>query len=80
MEQCCSYAFHKGMPQKKSFSRLKLRISYLRSTMCQQRLHGFILLSIEKELSNEINYDNLMNDCASKKVWKVKFQIKILLL
>ncbi|AES64515.1 hypothetical protein MTR_2g026280 [Medicago truncatula] len=36
-------------------------------------LNGFVLLSIEKELLNEINHNNLMNDFASKKVRKVKF-------
>jgi len=48
-----------------SFSKHKLIKSYLRSTMSQQRLTGLILLSIEKDILNEINYDNLIDDFAS---------------
>jgi len=33
--------------------------------MSQQRLTGLILLSIEKDILNEINYDNLIDDFAS---------------
>jgi len=47
--------------------KLNLIISYLRSTVYPQKLNKFVLLSIEKELLNEINYNNLMNDFASKK-------------
>lgn len=45
--------FSQGYATQKSFSKLKLRISYLRSTMCQQRLHEFVLLSIEKEFQTK---------------------------
>jgi len=38
--------------------------SYLRSTMSQERLNGLTLLSIEKEILNEINYHNLINNFA----------------
>jgi len=36
--------------------------------MSQQRLNGLTLLSIEKEMLNEINYDNLIDNFASQKV------------
>ena len=52
---------------ERSFSKLKLIKSYLRSTMCQQRLNGLTLLSIEKDFLNEINYDNLIDNFASQK-------------
>jgi len=48
-----------------SFSKLKLIKSYLRSAMSQQRLNGLTLLSIEKDILNEINYDNLIDNFAS---------------
>jgi len=31
-------------------------------TMSQKRLNGLALSSIEKEMLNEINYDNLINN------------------
>ena len=34
---------------ERSFSKLKLKKSYLRSTISQQRLNGLVLLSIEKD-------------------------------
>ncbi|XP_058778632.1 uncharacterized protein LOC131652705 [Vicia villosa] len=58
---------------ERSFSKLKLIKSYLRSTMSQQRLSGLALLSIEKEILNEIDYNNLINDFASQKARKIKF-------
>lgn len=33
-------------------------MSYLRPTMCRQRLNKFVLISMEKELLNEIIYNN----------------------
>ena len=55
---------------KRSFSKLKIIKTYLRSTMSQQRLNGLALLSIEKKMLNEINYDNLIDNFASQKVQK----------
>ena len=39
---------------ERSFSKLKLIKSCLRSTMLQERLSGFAILSIEKEMSEEL--------------------------
>jgi len=33
----------------------------------QQRLKRLVLLSIENDMLNEINYDNLLNNFASQK-------------
>ena len=38
--------------------------------MSQQRLNGLVLLFIEKEMLNEINYDNLIDNFVSQKVQK----------
>jgi len=59
---------------ERSFSKLKLIKSYLRSTMSQQRLNGLALLSIEKDFLNEINYDNLIDNFASQKARKINFR------
>jgi hypothetical protein len=58
---------------ERSFSKLKLIKSYLRSTMSQQRLNGLALLAIEKEMLTEIDYNSLINDFASQKARKVNF-------
>ena len=42
---------------ERSFSRLKLIKSYLRSTMTEERLSGLALLSIERQFSTELDYD-----------------------
>ena len=44
---------------ERSFSKLKIIKTYLRSTMSQQRLNGLALLSIEKKMLNEINFFGL---------------------
>jgi len=59
---------------KISFSRLKLIKSYLRSTMSQKRLNGLALISIEKDMLKEIDYDSLINNFASQKVQKINFK------
>ena len=59
---------------ERSFSKLKLIKSYLRSTMSQQRLNELTLLSIEKDFLNEINYDNLIDNFASQKARKINFR------
>jgi len=52
---------------ERSFSKLKLIKSYLRSIMSQPRLNGLVLLSIEKYFLNKINYDNLIDNFTSQK-------------
>ncbi|GKA45133.1 zinc finger MYM-type protein 1, partial [Tanacetum coccineum] len=51
---------------ERSFSKLKLLKSYLRSTMSQERLNGLALISIENEQLDNIDYEDLMNRFASK--------------
>jgi len=59
---------------ERSFSKLKIIKDYLRSTMSQERLDELVLLSIEKEMLNEINYNNLIKKFASKKTQKINFK------
>ena len=59
---------------ERSFSKLKLIKSYLRSTMSQKRLNGLAILSIEKEMLEELEYKNLISQFASQKVRKIDFK------
>lgn len=59
---------------ERSFSTLKLIKTYLRSTMSQERLSGLALLAIEKEESENLNYDKVIEDFAAKKSKKIKFK------
>lgn len=56
---------------ERSFSKLKLILSYLRATMGQERLCDLALLSIEKETTEQTNFDNIINLFASEKARKV---------
>ena len=51
---------------KRSFSKLKLIKSYLRFIMSQERLSRLAILSIEKEMLEELKYKNLSGNFASQ--------------
>ncbi|XP_045797776.1 zinc finger MYM-type protein 1-like [Trifolium pratense] len=51
---------------ERSFSKLKLLKSYLRSTMLQERLNGLALIAIENNLLDDIQYEDLIDEFASK--------------
>ena len=58
---------------ERSFSKLNLIKSYLRSTMSQKRLRGLTILSIEKEMLVELECKNLISNFASQKTRKINF-------
>ena len=58
---------------ERSFSKLKLIKNYLRSTMTQDRLNGLAMMSINRDVSRELSYDDIINDFAAKKSRRVKF-------
>ena len=60
---------------ERSFSRMKLIKSYLRSTMSNERLSGLALLSIERELADNIDFDSTINRFASLKSRRKKFKL-----
>lgn len=59
---------------ERSFSKLKLIKSYLRSTMSQERLSGLAMLSIESDMVQKLDYVNLIDTFASKNARRVIFK------
>lgn len=57
---------------ERSFSKLKLIKTYLRSTMSQERLNGLAILSIENEVASQLDYRKLIDDFASAKSRKIR--------
>ena len=51
---------------ERSFSKLKLLKSYLRSTMTQQRLNDLATIALESGLLEKINYEHIIEDFISK--------------
>ena len=52
---------------ERSFSKLKLLKSYLKSTMLQDRLNELVILFIESKVLELFNYKTLINDFTAKK-------------
>lgn len=55
---------------ERTFSRLKLIKTYLRTSMSQDRLNGLALLSIESDMANVLDYDKIIENFASQKLRK----------
>jgi hypothetical protein len=59
---------------ERSFSKLKLIKSYLRSTISQERLNRLAILSIEKKMLENLEYKNLISNFASQKARRLIFK------
>ena len=51
---------------ERSFSKLKLLKTYLRSTMIQERLNDLAIIALEGELLEKIDYEHIIEDFISK--------------
>ena len=58
---------------ERSFSKLKLIKTYLRSSMSQERLNGLETLAIIKDMLVDIDVDALINDFASQNARRNRF-------
>jgi hypothetical protein len=47
---------------ERSFSKLKLLKSYLRSTMTQERLNGLATIALQNDVLEQINYEDIIED------------------
>ena len=51
---------------ERSFSKLKLLKSYMRTTMTQQRLNDLATIALESEVLDKIDYEDIIEDFISK--------------
>uniref|UniRef100_UPI00359004C9 zinc finger MYM-type protein 1-like n=1 Tax=Myxine glutinosa TaxID=7769 RepID=UPI00359004C9 len=58
---------------ERSFSKLKLMKTYLRSSMAQDRLTGLAIISINHEVGRQVSYDDVIHDFASRKSRRQRF-------
>nr|CAI5826314.1 unnamed protein product [Callosobruchus analis] len=56
---------------ERSFSKLKLIKTYLRSTMGPERLSGLAILSIEGDIARLLSYENVIKNFAMRKARKI---------
>ncbi|ESN90562.1 hypothetical protein HELRODRAFT_153393, partial [Helobdella robusta] len=58
---------------ERSFSKLKIILSYLRASMGQDRLSDLALMSVEREVLEQIDFDGIINQFAAVKARKINF-------
>ena len=58
---------------ERSFSKLKLIKTYLRSSMAEDRLTGLAIISLNHEVGKQVSYENVIDDFASRKARRQRF-------
>lgn len=59
---------------ERSFSRLKLTKTYLRSTMTEERLSSLAILSIERDFSEQVDFDAVIDTFSQMSVRRMELQ------
>lgn len=59
--------FCTNVKDERSFSKLKYIKNYLRNSMGEEKLNAFALLSIEHEILNNLNFDEIIDDFVHTK-------------
>uniref|UniRef100_A0A8I7B0C9 HAT C-terminal dimerisation domain-containing protein n=1 Tax=Hordeum vulgare subsp. vulgare TaxID=112509 RepID=A0A8I7B0C9_HORVV len=57
---------------EKSFCKLKLLKSYMRTTMTQQRLNDLATIALESEVLEKIDYEDIIEDFISKNTARMR--------
>uniref|UniRef100_A0A8I6XUG5 HAT C-terminal dimerisation domain-containing protein n=1 Tax=Hordeum vulgare subsp. vulgare TaxID=112509 RepID=A0A8I6XUG5_HORVV len=57
---------------ERSFSKLKLLKSYMRTTMTQQRLNDLATIALESEVLEKIDYEDIIEDFISKNTARMR--------
>lgn len=57
---------------ERTFSKLKLIKTHLRSTISDSRLNSLMILSIEKDVVDKLNLSNIVNNWASLKNLRIQ--------
>ena len=60
-------------PVERSFIKLKLLKSYLRSAMTQERLNDLAMIALESDMLEKIDYERIIEDFISKNAQRIKF-------
>ena len=58
---------------ERSFSKLKLLKSYLRSTVTQERLNDLAMIALEGDLLEKIDYERIIEEFISKNTQRMTF-------
>ena len=58
---------------ERSFIKLKLLKSYLRSIMTQERLNDLAMIALESDMLEKIDYERIIEDFISKNAQRIKF-------
>ena len=58
---------------ERSFSKLKLLKSYLRSTMTQETLNDLAMIALEGDLLEKIDYERIIEEFISKNTQRMTF-------